>query len=76
MPQAFILVDILPGHEHFVQERLRRLLPSIKFAHQVTGEHDLIAFLDAEPYEELAVTVAAIRRIEGVRDTETLLVLS
>jgi len=36
----------------------------------------MIAFLDAEPYEELAVSVAAIRRIEHVRDTETLLVLS
>ena len=75
MPKAFIMVDINPGHERFVQERLKRL-PSIKFAYQVTGEHDLIAFLDAEPYEELAITVAAIRRIEGVRDTETLLVLS
>jgi len=36
----------------------------------------MIAFLDAEPYEELAITVASIRRIEGVRDTETLLVLA
>jgi DNA-binding Lrp family transcriptional regulator len=75
MPKVFILVDINPGHERFVQQRLQRL-PSIKFAYQVTGEHDLIAFLDAEPYEELAITVASIRRIEGVRDTETLLVLS
>jgi len=74
MPKVFIMVDINPGHERFVQERLKRL-PSIKFAYQVTGEHDLIAFLDAEPYEELAITVAGIRRIEGVRDTETLLVL-
>jgi DNA-binding Lrp family transcriptional regulator len=74
MPKVFIMVDINPGHERFVQERLKRL-PSIKFAYQVTGEHDLIAFLDAEPYEELAVTIASIRRIEGVRDTETLLVL-
>jgi len=76
MPKAFIMVDINPGHERFVQERLRHLLPSIKFAYQVTGEHDLIAFLDAEPYEELAVTIASVRRIEGVRDTETLLVLT
>ena len=76
MSKVFVLVDINPGHERFVQERLRRLLPSIKFAYQVTGKHDLIAFLDAEPYEELAVTIASIRHIEGVRDTETLLVLS
>jgi len=30
----------------------------------------------AELYEELALTIASIRRIEHVRDTETLLVLS
>jgi DNA-binding Lrp family transcriptional regulator len=75
MPKAFIMVDINPGHERFVHEAIQRL-PSVKLSHQVTGEHDLIAFLDAEPYEELAVSVAAIRRIEHVRDTETLLVLS
>lgn len=69
------MVDITPGHERFVEERLKRL-PSIKFAYQVTGEHDLIAFLDAEPYEELAVTVESLRRIEHVCDTETLLVLA
>lgn len=45
MPEAFIMVDINPGHERFVQERLKRL-PGIKFAYQVTGEHDLIAFLE------------------------------
>ena len=75
MPRAFIMVDIRPGYEPTVQEAVQRL-PSIKFAYQVTGEHDLIALFDSEPYEELAVTIAGIRRLEGVRDTESLLVLA
>ena len=75
MPQVFIMVDVVPGHERFVQQRLQRL-PSIRFAYQVTGEHDIVVFIDAEPYEELALTVASIRRLEGVRDTETLVVLT
>jgi hypothetical protein len=64
MPQAFIMVDIQPGFEGPVHEAVRRL-PSIKLAHQVTGEHDLIAFFEGEPYEELAVTIAGIRRLGG-----------
>ena len=75
MAQGFIMVDIDPGHEQAVQTALKRF-PGVKFAYQVTGEHDVIAFIDAEPYEELAVTVASIRRLTGVRDTETVLVLS
>ncbi len=75
MGKAFIMVDIHPGEERTVQEALRGL-PSIQFAYQVTGEHDLIAFVDAEPYEELAVTVSSIRHLPGVSDTETILVLT
>ena len=75
MPKAYIMIDVVPGHEAQVQAAVAKLA-GVKMVHQVTGEHDLIAFLDAEPYEELAVTIASIRRIEGVRDTETLLVLA
>ena len=74
MPQAFIMVDIMPGHERAVQQAIQRL-PGVKFAYQVTGGHDLIAFIDAEPYDELALTVANIRTTPGVADTDTQLVL-
>jgi hypothetical protein len=43
--------------------------------HQVTGEPDLIAFIDAEPYEEFAVVLSSLRLLKGVRDTETHIVL-
>ena len=74
MPKAFIMVDIQPGSERSVEQTIRKL-PGVKLAYQVTGEHDLIAFFDGEPYEELAVTIAGIRKLPGVADTESVLVL-
>ena len=75
MPKAYIMIDVVPGHEAQVQAAVAKLA-GIKMAHQVTGEHDIIAFVDAEPYEEFAVVLSSIRRLSGVRDTDSHLVLS
>lgn len=74
MPKAFIMVDVVPGSEAEVQEAITRLA-GIQMVHQVTGEHDIIAFVDAEPYEEFAVVLSTIRQLRGVRDTDSHLVL-
>ncbi|MBI2093140.1 MAG: Lrp/AsnC ligand binding domain-containing protein [Candidatus Omnitrophica bacterium] len=74
MPKAFIMVDVVPGREVEVQQSISKLA-GIKMAYQVTGEHDIIAFVDAEPYEEFAGILATIRRLNGVRDTDSHLVL-
>jgi DNA-binding Lrp family transcriptional regulator len=74
MPKAFVMVDVHPGQESGSQEEISKM-PGVQFVHQVTGSHDLIAFLDADPYEELAVIVSKIRKLEGVRATDTELVL-
>ncbi len=74
MPKAFIMIDVVPGSEMRVQEAVSKLA-GVKMAYRVTGEHDLIAFVDAEPYEEFAVILSTIRTIEGVRDTDSHLVL-
>ena len=74
MPKAFIMIDIAPGHEQAVETAVRKL-SGIKMAYQVTGEHDMIAFVDAEPYEEFAMVLSSIRHMEGVRDTDSHLVL-
>jgi len=74
MPKAFIMIDVVPGHERKVQEAVSKLA-GVKMCYQVTGEHDIIAFVDAEPYEEFAVVLASIRGLEGVRDTDSQLVL-
>ena len=74
MPKAFVMIDLHPGQEAETQELVRKMA-GVKFAYQVTGAHDMIAFIDAEPYEELAVIVSKVRKLEGVRATDTELVL-
>ena len=74
MPKAFIMVDVDPGSEHSVEQNIAKLA-GVKMVYQVTGEHDIIAFVDAEPYEEFAVILSTIRQVKGVRDTDSHLVL-
>jgi DNA-binding Lrp family transcriptional regulator len=74
MPKAFIMIDVVPGREQAVQDGIAKLA-GVKMVYPVTGEPDLIAFVDAEPYEEFAVILASIRQLEGVRDTESNLVI-
>ncbi len=74
MPKAFIMIDVMPGNEQRVEDAVKKLA-GVKMAYQVTGEPDIIAFVDAEPYEEFAVILSSIRKLDGVRDTDSHLVL-
>ena len=74
MPKAFIMIDVKPGKERSVQQAVGRLA-GVKMVYQVTGEHDMIAFVDAEPYEEFAVILSSVRQVDGVVDTDSHLVL-
>ena len=74
MPKAFIMIDVVPGQEKAIQAAIAKLA-GVTMIHQVTGEHDMIAFVDAEPYEEWAVLLSTIRQLPGVRDTDSHLVL-
>ena len=74
MPKAFIMIDVEPGTEGSVEDAVAKIA-GVKMVYQVTGGHDLIAFIDAEPYEEFANILSSIRRLKGVRDTDSNLVL-
>ena len=74
MPKAFIMIDVVPGRETAIQDAVSKLA-GVKMVYPVTGEHDMIAFVDAEPYEEFAVVLSTIRQLSGVRDTDSHLVL-
>jgi DNA-binding Lrp family transcriptional regulator len=74
MPKAFIMIDVVPGREQAVENAISKLA-GVRMVYQVTGEHDMIAFVDAEPYEEFAVILSSIRQLNGVRDTDSHLVL-
>ncbi len=74
MPKAFVMIDVHPGKEDAV-EAIVRQVAGVQFVYQVTGEFDMIAFIEAEPYHAFARVVDTIRKTEGVRDTDTQLVL-
>ena len=74
MPRAFIMIDVIPGREDAVQRAIAKIA-GVQMVYQVTGEHDMIAFVDAEPYEEFAVILSTIRHLDGIRDTDSQLVL-
>jgi len=74
MPKAFVMIDINPGRESEVQSAVQKL-DKVKFVYQVTGVSDMIAFVDAEPYEAFASLISSIRGLDGVKDTDTMLVL-
>jgi DNA-binding Lrp family transcriptional regulator len=74
MPKAFIMIDVVPGKEAEIEAAIGRIA-GVQMVHQVTGEHDMIAFVDAEPYEEFAGILSSIRHLPGIRDTDSQLVL-
>lgn len=74
MPKAFVMIDVHPGREDEVENAVRQIA-CVEFVYQVTGEFDMIAFIQAEPYHAFARVVDTIRKTEGVRDTDTQLVL-
>lgn len=74
MPKAFVMIDVHPGNEDSVEEAVRQVA-GVKFVYQVTGEFDMIAFIEADPYHAFARVVDMIRKTTGVRDTDTQLIL-
>ncbi len=74
MPKAFVMIDVQPGNEEVVKKAIQKMA-GVQFSYEVTGEHDIIALVDAEPYEEISTTVAHIRQIPGVCGTDTEFVL-
>ena len=74
MPKAFIMIDVAPGDDAQIEREVSGL-KGVVMAHQVTGYHDLIAFVDAEPHETFTLILSTIRSLQGVRHTDSHLVL-
>jgi len=69
---GFVLITIVPTHEHDVSTKLSKVSEVIEL-HPLFGEYDLIAKIEAEDFEKLgSIVVNKIRSIEGVIDTKTL----
>jgi len=80
--RAFVLIDVVPGKEKKVLEKLLKYEEVVE-AHLIPGQFDVLAVLEIELYgRELFVpasesvtkfVINKIRKISGVLDTNTIL---
>jgi len=72
MAIGFVLINVVPAHEHEVYNKLSKI-PQIIELHPLFGEYDLIAKIQTDNFEELgSIIVNKIRSIIGILDTKTL----
>jgi len=73
---ALVLINTEAGFEETVLEKLKKTR-NVKEAFIVYGVYDIIAKVEAEDLEELRNVISTrLRRIEGVKSTVTLIVIS
>ncbi|MCE4611249.1 MAG: Lrp/AsnC family transcriptional regulator [Desulfurococcales archaeon] len=72
--RAIVRIKTVPGMAGRVVESLLDR-PQVIEAYEVTGSHNLIAFLAAPSLEEAAKAIDEISSLEGVSDVETIFVL-
>jgi DNA-binding Lrp family transcriptional regulator len=76
MPLAFVLINTEIGAEEEVLQQLKQM-PFIKEAYLVYGVYDIVAKVEAESMDKLKEIVSwNIRRLEKVRSTLTMLVMT
>ena len=73
---AFVLVDVTGDHTKSAYKTITRMT-GVKSVYAVTGNHDLIIFVETESIETLGdLVLSKIRAIDGVTKTMTSLVLN
>lgn len=73
MPEAFVLFKTQPARERDVYLALMEN-KSVTEVHALYGEFDLLVRLSADDSQTLAhMLMADFRKIEGVKDTQTLI---
>jgi len=65
------LVNVVPGHERSVFEQLGEI-PEIRELHHVFGEYDFLVIIEVDGLPLLSKTVDAIRDVNGVMTTHTI----
>jgi len=74
MLKAYILVNADPGLIWNVAEDALKV-EGVKMAHAVTGEFDDVIFVEFTRMEDLGEIIKEIQSINGVRRTQTLVVI-
>lgn len=70
--EAYVLINAEPGMIWKVAEVALRI-EGVKIAHAVTGQFDVVAFVDFLKMEDLGKIIEKIQHLKGVRRTQTLI---
>lgn len=70
--EAYVLINAEPGMIWKVAEVVLRI-EGVKIAHAVTGQFDVVAFVDFLKMEDLGKIIEKIQHLKGVRRTQTLI---
>jgi len=72
MTVGYVLVSVEPGKERDVDTAIMKI-KKVKEHYALSGEYDFILKVEADSFNDLgAVVTGEIRKIGGVRDTQTL----
>jgi len=72
--EAYVLIDAEPGSIWDVAEAALKI-KGVKNAHAVTGQYDTVAYVEFLKMDDLGKVLEKIQRVEGVRHTQTLIVI-
>jgi len=75
MAKAFVFINVEPGSENEVLERLRGV-PEVKESHLVYGVYDIVAKVETDAMDRLKEVISwKVRRLDKVRSTLTTIVV-
>jgi nitrate reductase NapAB chaperone NapD len=72
--EAFILVNALPGKLWEVADGIKKI-EGVKLSQAVTGQFDVVIYIESETIDELSSVIKKLQTIKGVTKTQTLIAL-
>ncbi|MCL2475602.1 Lrp/AsnC family transcriptional regulator [Candidatus Bathycorpusculum sp.] len=73
--QAITLLATNPAYPTQEVSKTIQTIPNIETIYEVTGEYDIIAVITGNNVTEVNECIEKIRRVEGIRKTNTMIVL-
>jgi len=72
--QAYILVNTEPGKPWELAEAALKI-KGVKMAHAVTGQFDVVAYVEFTKMDDLGKIIEELQRLNGVRRTQTVIAM-
>jgi len=73
--EAIILISLNPSFPTSEISDILMTIPNVENAYEVTGQYDIVAIVSAINIAEVNECIEKIRRVEGVTNTNTMIIL-